>query len=48
MLKKHFFDNSNNNHVKEVNKNLKDINSKIFLEEKNWEVIFEKIEISNK
>lgn len=48
MLKKHFFDNSNNKRVKEVNKNLKDINSKIFLEEKNWEVIFEKIEISNK
>ena len=33
---------------KEVNKNLREINSKITLEEKNWDDIFEKIEMSNK
>ena len=47
MLKKDFFDNSNNERVKEVNKNLKEIKFKISLEEKNWEDIFEKLEISN-
>ena len=47
MLEKDFYDNSNNERVKEVNKNLREINSKILLEEKNWEDIFKKIEISN-
>ena len=47
MLKKDFFDKSNNERVKEVNKNLKEIKFKISLEEKNWEDIFEKLEISN-
>ena len=47
MLEKDFFDNSNNERVKEVNKNLKEINLKISLEEKNWEDIFEKLEMSN-
>ena len=47
MLEKDFFDNSNNDRVKEVNKNLKEINLKISLEEKNWEDIFEKLEMSN-
>ena len=47
MLKKDFFDNSNNERIKEVNKNLKEINIKISLEEKNWEDIFEKLEMSN-
>jgi ATP-binding cassette subfamily F protein 3 len=47
MLEKDFFDNSNNERVKEVNKNLKEINLKISLEEKNWENIFEKLEMSN-
>ena len=46
MLEKDFFDNSNNERVKEVNKNLKEINLKISLE-KNWEDIFEKLEMSN-
>ena len=45
MLEKDFYDNSNNERVKEVNKNLRKINSKILLEEKNWEDIFKKIEI---
>ena len=48
MLEKDFFDNSNNERVKEVNKSLKEINLKISLEEKNWEDIFEKLEISNR
>ena len=47
MLEKDFYDNSNNERVKEVNKNLREINSKILLEEKNWEDIFKKIEILN-
>ena len=48
MLEKDFFDNSNKERIKEVNKNLREINSKITLEEKNWDDIFEKIEMSNK
>ena len=43
MLEKDFFDNSNNERVKEVNKNLKEINLKISLEEKNWEDILKNL-----
>ena len=48
MLEREFYDKSNNRRIQEVNVNLKNINSKILEEEKNWEGIFEKIEISNK
>ena len=43
-----FYDKSNNRRIQEVTVRLKNINSKILEEEKNWEGIFEKIEISNK
>ena len=48
MLDSEFYDKSNNRRIQEVNVCLKNINSKILEEEKNWEGIFEKIEMSNK
>jgi ATP-binding cassette subfamily F protein 3 len=48
MLDTGFYEPSNNKRVEEVNGNLKIINNKILEEEKRWEKIFEKIEISNK
>ena len=48
MLDSEFYNKSNNRRNQEVNVRLKNINSKILEEEKNWEGIFEKIEISNK
>ena len=48
MLDSDFYNSSNNKRIQEVNLSLKNIHSKILEEEKNWEVIFEKIEISNK
>ena len=48
MLDSEFYDKSNNRRNQEVNVRLKNINSKILEEEKNWEGIFEKIEMSNK
>ena len=48
MLDSEFYNKSNNRRIQEVNVSLKNINSKILEEEKNWEGIFEKIEISNK
>lgn len=48
MLDSEFYDKSNNRRIQEVNVSLKNINSKILEEEKNWEGIFEKIEMSNK
>lgn len=48
MLDSEFYDKSNNRRIQEVTVHLKNINSKILEEEKNWEGIFEKIEMSNK
>jgi ATP-binding cassette subfamily F protein 3 len=48
MLDTGFYVPSNNKRIEEVNVNLKIINNKILEEEKRWEKIFEKIEISNK
>ena len=48
MLDSEFYDKSNNRRIQEVTVRLKNINSKILEEEKNWEGIFEKIEMSNK
>lgn len=48
MLDSEFYDKSNNRRIQEVTVSLKNINSKILEEEKNWEGIFEKIEMSNK
>lgn len=48
MLDTGFYEPSNNKRIEEVNVNLKIINNKILEEEKRWEKIFEKIEISNK
>jgi len=48
MVDSDFYNSSNNKRIQEVNLSLKNIHSKILEEEKNWEVIFEKIEISNK
>lgn len=48
MLDSEFYDKSNNRRIQEVNVSLKNINSKILEEEKNWEGIFEKIEMSSK
>ena len=48
MLDTGFYEPSNNRRIEEVNVNLKIINNKILEEEKRWEKIFEKIEISNK
>ena len=48
MLDSEFYDKSNNRRNQEVTVRLKNINSKILEEEKNWEGIFEKIEMSNK
>lgn len=48
MLDTGFYEPSNNKRIDEVNVNLKIINNKILEEEKRWEKIFEKIEISNK
>lgn len=48
MLDSEFYNKSNNRRNQEVNVRLKNINSKILEEEKNWEGIFEKIEMSNK
>ena len=43
-----FYEPSNNKRIEEVNVNLKTINNKILEEEKRWEKIFEKIEMSNR
>ena len=48
MLDSEFYNKSNNRRIQEVNVSLKNINSKILEEEKNWEGIFEKIEMSSK
>jgi len=48
MLDTGFYEPSNNKRVEEVNGNLKIINNKILEEEKRWEKIFEKIEMSNR
>ena len=48
MLDTGFYEPSNNKRVEEVNGNLKTINNKILEEEKRWEKIFEKIEMSNR
>ena len=48
MLDSEFYDKSNNRRNQEVNVRLKNINSKILEEEKNWEGVFEKIEMSSK
>ncbi|MDB2584314.1 ABC-F family ATP-binding cassette domain-containing protein [Alphaproteobacteria bacterium] len=48
MLDTGFYEPSNNKRVEEVNENLKIINNKILEEEKRWEKIFEKIEMSNR
>lgn len=48
MLDSEFYNKSNNRRIQEINVSLKNINSKILEEEKNWEGIFEKIEMSNK
>ena len=48
MLDSEFYDKSNNRRIQEVTVRLKNINSKILEEEKNWEGIFEKIEMSSK
>lgn len=48
MLDTGFYEPSNNKRVEEVNGNLKIINNKILEEEKRWEQIFEKIEMSNR
>ena len=48
MLDNGFYEPSNNKRIEEVNANLKTINNKILEEEKRWEKIFEKIEMSNR
>ena len=48
MLDTGFYEPSNNKRIEEVNVNLKTINNKILEEEKRWEKIFEKIEMSNR
>jgi ATP-binding cassette subfamily F protein 3 len=48
MLDTGFYEPSNNKRIEEVNMNLKTINNKILEEEKRWEKIFEKIEMSNR
>jgi len=48
MLDTGFYEPSNNKRIEEVNVNLKTINNKILEEEKKWEGIFEKIEMSNR
>jgi len=48
MLDTGFYEPSNNKRIEEVNGNLKTINNKILEEEKRWEKIFEKIEMSNR
>jgi hypothetical protein len=48
MLDSEFYNKSNNRRIQEINVSLKNINIKILEEEKNWEGIFEKIEMSNK
>jgi ATP-binding cassette subfamily F protein 3 len=48
MLDTGFYEPSNNKRIEEVNVNLKTINNKILEEEKRWEQIFEKIEMSNR
>ena len=48
MLYTGFYEPSNNKRIEEVNVNLKTINNKILEEEKRWEKIFEKIEMSNR
>lgn len=48
MLDTGFYEPSNNKRIEEVNGNLKIINNKILEEEKRWEKIFEKIEMSNR
>ena len=48
MLDTGFYEPSNNRRIEEVNVNLKIINNKILEEEKRWEKIFEKIEMSNR
>ena len=48
MLDTGFYKPSNNKRIEEVNVNLKTINNKILEEEKRWEKIFEKIEMSNR
>ena len=48
MLDNGFYEPSNNKRIEEVNVNLKTINNKILEEEKRWEKIFEKIEMSNR
>ena len=48
MLDTGFYESSNNKRIEEVNVNLKTINNKILEEEKRWEKIFEKIEMSNR
>jgi len=48
MLDSEFYNKSNNRRIQEINVSLKNINSKILEEEKNWEGIFEKIEMSSK
>ena len=48
MLDTGFYEPSNNKRIEEVNVNLKIINNKILEEEKRWEKIFEKIEMSNR
>ena len=48
MLDSEFYNKSNNRRIQEINVSLKNINSKILEEEKNWEGIFGKIEMSSK
>jgi len=48
MLDTGFYEPSNNKRIEEVNVNLKTINNKILEEEKRWEKIFQKIEMSNR
>jgi len=48
MLDTGFYEPSNNKRIEEVNVNLKTINNKILEEEKRWEKIFTKIEMSNR
>ena len=48
MLDTGFYEPSNNKRIEAVNGNLKTINNKILEEEKRWEKIFEKIEMSNR
>ena len=48
MLDSEFYNKSNNRRIQEINVSLKSINSKILEEEKNWECIFEKIDMSSR